>query len=84
MSGRTAKIPKFRYKCGIGKGKIKVNDRMEQCVMLVGGISQVCGRLNGMGQQITSLLTGAELTCPVLQVQMGLEKQEAKHHMKAC
>lgn len=53
-------------------------------VMLVGGISQVCGRLNGMGQQITSLLTGAELTCPVLQVQMGLEKQEAKHHMKAC
>ena len=37
-----------------------------------------------MGQQITSLLTGAELTCPVLQVQMGLEKQEAKHHMKAC
>lgn len=52
--------------------------------MLVGGISQVCGRLNGMGQQITSLLTGAELTCPVLQVQMGLEKQEAKHHMKAC
>ena len=37
-----------------------------------------------MGQQIIRLLTGAELTCAVLQVQMGLEKQEAKHHMKAC
>ena len=52
--------------------------------MLVGDISQVYGRLNCMGQQIICLLTGAELTCPVLQVQMGLENQEAKHHMKAC
>lgn len=52
--------------------------------MLVGDISQVYGRLSCMGQQITGLLTGSKLTCPVLQVQMGLEKQEAKHHMKAC
>lgn len=52
--------------------------------MLMGDISQVYGRLSCMGQQIISLLTGSELTCPVLQVQLGLEKQEAKHHMKAC
>lgn len=72
---KTGKIWKFRPTWGKGKNKKLITER-DNVITLVDDIS------------FTSLWKTpqreAELTGPVLGEQMGLEEQEAKHHIKAC